>query len=235
MGIYTYLIATGYSGPGSFDLAFLLKLRYVNKTSTLVELIKKQHDGLENVPSDILKSILQGETKYRVLLMLDGYDEYTPGTNRDIDKAIESTIGNCVLIITSRRGNYISKETRDKMDGEIIIEGLSESGIRECSSKYLGSKEKSLKMLHQAKETGIYVLLYIPIILVMTVVVFMEEDSLPRTKTGIYETIFRLAMDRTTLKTFGRRSEGIEKLEELLYLLENSLGLHLTTQFISFC
>ena len=185
----------------------------------MVEIIKKQHDGLENIPSEIIKSILEGETKYRVLLMLDGYDEYTPGTNREIDGAIESTIGNCVLILTSRPGGYISKQTRDKMDGEIVIEGLSEDGICECSTKYLGNTEKSEKMLHQAKETGIYVLLHIPIILVMTVVVFMEEDSLPRTKTGIYKTIFKLAMDRTTLKTFGRRSQDIEKLEHLLNLL----------------
>ena len=149
-------------------------------------------------------------------MMLDGYDEYEPGTNKNIDKAIQCTIGNCFLILTSRQGSYLSKRIRDTMDGEILIEGFSEESILECSTKYLGSKEKSQAMLKQAKQAGIYTLLHIPIILVVTVVVFTEEQSLPKTKTDIYKTIFRLVMDRTTLKTFGCRSEHIAKLAELL-------------------
>ena len=151
--------------------------------------------------------------------MLDGYDEYKPGTNDEIDTVIESTIGNCFLILTSRPGDYLSKPIRDKMDGEIIIEGFSEENIKACSTKYLQSEYKSKEMLEQAKETGIDVLLHIPIILVMTVVVFIQEESLPKTKTGIYKTIFTLTMDRTTLKTFGCKSANISKLEELLYSL----------------
>ena len=150
--------------------------------------------------------------------MLDGYDEYKPGTNKDIDKAIESTIGNCFLIVTSRPG-YLKKHTRDKMDGEVIIEGFSSKNILLCATKYLGSFEKSLEMLKEAKKTGIDVLLHVPIILVMTVVVYLENESLPKTKTGIYNTIYRLAMDRTTLKTFGCKSSDIPKLEDLLYTL----------------
>ena len=105
------------------------------------------------------------------------------------------------------------------MDGEIVIEGFSEENIRECSKKYLDSREKSKEMLEQAKATGLYALLHIPIILVMTVVVFLEKKSLPRTKTEIYKTIFKLVIDRTTLKTFGCKSEAISKLEDLLYRL----------------
>ena len=113
----------------------------------------------------------------------------------------------------------MSKSIRDKMDGEIIIEGFSEKNIQVCSTKYLNSEVKSKKMLRQAKETGIYDLLHIPIILVMTAVVFIQEEMLPKTKTGIYETIFQLVIDRTTLKTFGCKSAAILKLEDLLYML----------------
>ena len=185
----------------------------------MVDIIRKQHSGLKQVTDEYIKSILDGVTIHRVLLMLDGYDEYKSGTNADIDEAIESGIGNCFMILTSRPGDYLSKSIRDKMDGEIIIEGFSRQNIRECSTKYLKSEEKCDKMLRQAEKTGIDVLLHIPIILVMTVVVFIQEESLPKTKTGIYETIFRLAMDRTTLKTFGCKSEAISKLQDLLYKL----------------
>ena len=191
----------------------------MKKGPSLIEIIKKQHDGLKRVANQYIESILEGETNHKVLLMLDGYDEYKPGTNEAIDSAIESTIGNCFLILTSRPGDYLSKSIRDQMDGEIVIEGFSKQNIKVCSTNYLKSHEKSEQMLKQAKETGIDVLLHIPIILVMTVVVFTEEESLPKTKTGIYETIFRLSMDRTTLKTFGCKSANISKISELLYAL----------------
>ena len=191
----------------------------MKKGPSLIEIIKKQHDGLKRVANEYIESILEGETNHKVLLMLDGYDEYKPGTNDDIDRTIELTIGNCFLILTSRLGDYLSKSIRDQMDGEIVIEGFSEENIKVCSTNYLKSEEKSEQMLRQAKETGIDVLLHIPIILVMTVVVFIQEESLPKTKTGIYETIFRLSIDRTTLKTFGCKSANISKISELLYAL----------------
>ena len=53
----------------------------------------------------------------------------------------------------------------------------------------------------------------------MTVVVFVEKKSLPKTKTEIHKTIFQLAMDRITLKTFGCKSADISKLEDLLHTL----------------
>ena len=191
----------------------------MKKGQSLIEIIRKQHDGLKRVANENIESILEGETNHKVLLMFDGYDEYKPGTNDDIDEAIESTIGKCFLILTSRPGDYLSKSIRDKMDGEIIIEGFNKENIKVCSTHYLKSHERCKQMLKQVKETGIDVLLHIPIILVMTIVVFLQEESLPKTKTGIYETIFRLSMDRTTLKTFGCKSANISKISELLYAL----------------
>ena len=203
-----------------FHLVFLIRLKYVKRGQSLIEIIRKQHGGLKQFTNEYIESILEGETNHRVLLMLDGYDEYNPGTNDDIDEAIELGIGKCFLILTSRPGDYLKKDIRDQMDGEIIIEGFSKENIKQCSTKYLsGDKQKSEEMLKQAKATGLYALLHIPIILVMTVVVFVKEKSLPKTKTEIYKTIFQLVIDRTTLKTFGFKSAAISKLEDLLYTL----------------
>ena len=63
------------------------------------------------------------------------YDEYKKGTNDDIDSAIEDTIGDCFLIRTSRDGDYISKETLDKMDGELELTGFNGESIKECITK----------------------------------------------------------------------------------------------------
>ena len=121
-----------------------------------MEIIREQHDGLKRVSSEYIESILEGKTNYKVLLMLDGYDEYIAGRNNHIDIAIKSGIGNRFLIITSRPGEYLSQSLRKTMDGEIVIEGFSGENIIECSTKYFSSAKKSEKMLKQAEETGIY-------------------------------------------------------------------------------
>ena len=111
-----------------------------------------------------------------MLLLLDGYDEYKIGTNKDIDEAIEFTVGNCFLMMTSRPGDcYVSRKIKNKMDGIVAIEGFSEENIVKCSTLYLGCEEDSNKMLDQARKTGLNELLKVPIILLMCCVVFMEE------------------------------------------------------------
>ena len=116
-----------------FDFVFLLRLCYVDKDSSLAELIVAQHEKLEQTDIKSIEAILKGKTKCSTLLILDGYDEYKPGTNNEIDRAIEATIGNCFLILTSRpdlpskKGQYVSKKIRDRMDGEVIIEGVKGS------------------------------------------------------------------------------------------------------------
>ena len=189
-----------------FDFLFLLQLRYANKTSSLAELIVAQHEKLENDDISHIEAILKAKTKYRVLLIMDGYDEYKPGTNKEIDRAIEATIGNCFVILTSRpdlpskEGQYVSKEIRDRMDAEIIIEGFNEESIRKCSAQYLESEQQSTVMLQQASDAGIDALLKVPIILLMVCVLFSEKTSLPGTRTKIVQQIFELTIDRTILK-----------------------------------
>ena len=206
-----------------FHFVFLFRLRYVNKTSSLAEMIVAQHEKLEQDDINHIEAILKGKTKYRVLLMMDGYDEYKPGTNKDIDRAIESSFGNCFLILTSRpdlpskEGQYISKEIRDRMDGEVIIEGFNEDSIQKCSAQYLENEEQSRIMLQQASEAGIDVLLKVPIVLLMVCVLFLEQTSLPGTQTKIVKQIFELTIDRTILKHLQPNVRDL--LDDLLFSL----------------
>ena len=203
-----------------FDFVFLIQLRHVFKDNRLAEVIKSQHDQLNKVSTEHIIAIIEGETKNKVLLLLDGYDEYKPGTNREIDTAIDKTIGNSFLLLTSRPG-YVSQPVKDKMDGEVTIEGFSPENVKKCASSYLGDEKLSGQMLKQAKTSGIDELLRVPIILLMTCQLFYEKKHLPKTKTEIVGSIFELSMDRTTLKenTFGLKSTKIENLNSTLFVL----------------
>ena len=210
-----------------FDFVFTVRLKYVDKHSSLPELIVKQHDKLKSQHVSHIRPILEGKTKHKVALLLDGYDEYKRGTNKEIDEAIQSGIGNCFLLLTSRPG-YVEKDIQERMDGEVRIEGFNPRKVRECCNLYLGSEEQTDKLLEQAEKAGICDLswywgnpglLRIPIILLMTCVIFDEKQSLPKKKTEIIGTIIELMMDRSMLKHFGCKSADLQCLDSLLHAL----------------
>ena len=137
-----------------FDFVFTVLLKYVDKDSSLPELIVKQHDKLKPQHVSQIRAILEGKTKQRVALLLDGYDEYKRGTNQEIDEAIQSGIGNCFLLLTSHPG-YVAKSIRDRMDGAVRIEGFNNENIRKCCDLYLGSRQRTDQLLQLAKQAGI--------------------------------------------------------------------------------
>ena len=168
----------------------------MNDTSSLAELVVAQHKRLKQKRhTELVQSILEGDTKHNVMLLLDGYDEYKKGTNAAIDNAIESTVGNCFLILTSRPG-YVSEEVREKMEGEIIIEGFSKENISKYSTKYLESEDKSETMLKKAVQGGIRDLLNVPIILLLVCFLFEQNTSLPATQTKLFQAIFTMVVHR---------------------------------------
>ena len=215
-----------------FSLVFIIPLRNVDEDISLAEVIKVYH-GLEKIPTSHIENILEGQTKNKVLVILDGYDEYTKDTNKEIDAAIEKPYNDFTLIVTSRPGKdpkdetFITKKIRDKMDRQVIIQGFSDENIEKCAELFLESKEKSKTMLGQLKtmtDVGLYELLRTPITLLMMCVLFegqKEKREKAKTRTEIYELIYELSMDRTTIKSdkFGCKSAEIHNIKELRYKL----------------
>ena len=141
------------------------------------------------------------------MLLLDGYDEYRKGKNSDIDKAIEKPYGKCLLLLTTRPGKedkdetFIKKEVRDKMDGIVKMLGFTWENIVQCSKLYMRNSEKCEAMLEQiGKHRQLRELMSTPINLLMICVLFIKNRTLPESLTYIYELIYQLSMDRTTMK-----------------------------------
>ena len=158
----------------------------MDENCSLAELVAEEHD-LEKEDVELVTLILTGKSNHKVLLLLDGYDEYTPGTNTELDRAIEKAIGKCLLILTSRPqdGMDFTEKIRRKMDGEVTIKGFSEENIKKCCSRYLGTESDAELFFEEAKKKAdLYKLLHVPIILLMTSVLYNEDDmkSLPEQK-----------------------------------------------------
>ena len=112
---------------------------------------------------------------------------------------------------------------RKNMDGEMVIEGFSEENIKKCCSRYFGSEQEAEKLLEEAKNnSGLYELLKVPILLLITSVLYSEDEkSLPERRTELYEDLYEFMMDRSTLKSnnFGCYSSEVPTLQVMLQIL----------------
>ena len=204
-----------------FDFVFLITLRDIDDNIPIEQLVIKQHRRMKakKVSAENVKFILEGTVRCKVLMLFDGYDEYKKGTNNDIDEAISDTMGDCFIIITSRPGDYMTKDDQDQMDGEIQIVGLSEESVEECAAKYLESEERASNLLKQSERAQIKALLRIPIVLLMVCILYHENQSLPSSKSDIVWKVIVMCIDRSTIKHLGKKSNEIADLDDLLDIL----------------
>ncbi len=140
-----------------YHYTFLIQLRHIETSQSIGEAIIAQHKKLKvkRIKPLHLQAILEGETDERVLLLIDGYDEYEKGRNNDIDDIVENGIGNCYIIITSRPGSHLNG-IRRFMAGEVRITGLSIENIMKCAENFLGSQEMADTMLKESLVIGYY-------------------------------------------------------------------------------
>ena len=188
---------------GKFDFVFHISLKSVNENSTLEDIIISQHKGLKanGVKSGEIKSILNGRQK--ALLLMDGFDEYTKGTNEGIDKVIEKeSLWNCWVIVTSRVIPEL-ESVKPFMDAEAAIHGFNEEKVKEYATKFLGSEDDSEELIEKAQESRISKLMSIPIILQMLCVLFTSTLSLPETRTGIVQAIVKRCIDCSFVRLNG--------------------------------
>ena len=201
------------TGLERFEFTFLIQLKDVNSDISLEEVIIRQHN-LDVKPSAI-KFILQNTNS---LIVLDGYDEYTKSTNHHIDEIVSGERESGFVLITTRSRDYMTKQDHDQMDGEVQFRGLSDESVIKYAQRYLDSKEKLNILIVKANEAEIHELLRIPIVLLLVCVVFLEEESLPKTKTDIVWKIIKMFRKRAAAKGHQIDDKVLFFLAELSWL-----------------
>ena len=211
--------ADGDEEMKKFEFLFHLSLKSVQGDQSIEELIIKQHAGLKrnNVKPSEVKFILRKVKK--VLVILDGYDEYKRGTNSDIDNAVTKQLfPHSWMILTSRESKELPT-IREYFNAEAEIIGFGEREIKLYINKYFGDAEKSEKLLEIAEKgnliSGIYDddgLMHVPILLHMICVLFLRKVSLPETRTGIMSAIVQRCPDWEEVRKSGKkRTTSLER------------------------
>ena len=212
-----------------FHFVFHISLKHVKDNTPIEHIIVAQHRGLKanRVKPAEIRSILEGDAGCKVLLLIDGHDEYKVGRNSDIDQTIEKeNLWNCWMILTSRETDDI-KVLKEYMDAEVEIHGFDAAGIKQYMAQCVGSAEGTEELLKQAVRSGLceehdyvnlaqeglhgthikdYGILTIPILVNMIVVLFLSNLTLPDTKGGIMEAIMDRCIDREAIRAKGQKA-----------------------------
>ena len=193
-----------------FDFVFHVALKFVKDDSAIENIIVAQHPSLKRkkVKPWEIRSILENDTSGRVLLLMDGHDEYKTGRNTEIDEAIQKELlGECWVILTSRETNDLH-HLKDYMDAEVEIFGFGESGVESYIGLFMENEIKTKELLKQAEEKRIKEnILKVPILLNMVCSLFEGIDStLPETRTGLIGCIVQRCINREAIRSKGSKT-----------------------------
>ena len=234
-----------------FNFVFHIALKLVKDNSSIEDVILKQHSGLKagKVTPDEIKSILKEDTKNKVLLLLDGHDEYKVGRNTDIDEAIKKQqMWNCWLILTSRETEK-THDLQQYMDAEAEINGFDKKNIESYISKVV-PEDQTKDLLEQAVSVGLVhkvlgqlvykndSILTVPILLHMICILFLGKRILPNSVLGIIQAIVDRCMDREAIRAKGEKAvkmadQALTRLGKLAWYGLNEPGKKLIFEKVS--
>ncbi len=198
-----------------FKFVFLILLRHVDNDECLESVIMEQHGQLKSMkvtPAE-MRSICQ-EQEGDIMYIFDGFDEYTLGTNSDIDEILKNGKYGSFVLVSSRPGDFL-QPIRSQSDEEVSITGFSKESKEKCARRYLGDQMKSAQFFAEAKQSSLAQLLHIPIILLMACTVYLKNKFLPNSVTKLFDQIVDMSISRTSLKTMGKRASDITNLAKL--------------------
>ena len=185
-----------------FDLLFMIPLRNVCNSETFRDMLKaaKVFPMEDQKLTDSLHSYIL-EHKDRVLLVLDGFDEYSAGTPSpvfDIWKGDE--LRDCIVILTTRpiRGDEVKRFS----DVQFQIKGFDTPQIKEFSMKFLENQQEVEVFLNYIKKHKLEEIAGIPLILLMLCLVWKARDreGLPDSRVYLYSNFIQALCNHMAAK-----------------------------------
>ena len=206
-----------------FDFVFHISLKHVKNNSPIENIIIAQHNGLKAKDNGVTQAEIRLIlTEQKVLLLLDGYDEFKAGINPDIDDTIKKErLWKAWVVLTSRETEPV-KDIKKYMSREVEIKGFNEENVETYTTACLESSEKKDELLEKARAAGLgdpqdWGLLTVPIFLQIVCILFLSNLPLPKTRAGLLQAIVDRCMNREAIRLKGKKAE--ESAKKALYKL----------------
>ena len=218
-----------------FDVLLLIKLRDVCDSQDFRTMLKTAEllSADDPMAVDKLDKYVR-ENQGKVLLVLDGYDEYSGGKSSPVNQIWRgSVLRGCCVVITTRRvkEEELSKHSHVQLE----LNGFdSKEQVKEFASKFLSDQkdvEEFVKYLWKHKLWG---MAQIPLLLLMLCLVWEEKGrkGLPTSRADLYSRFMNTLLyhldskdSEEEFQNIDEYTEEISRLGELAFyaLLENCL------------
>ena len=209
---------------GAFELVLLIRLRDVCNLHDVPSIFKASqllaNDGKISV-DDLYDYVLNHQEK--VLLILDGYDEYSTVEQSPVDEIWKrNQLSDCCVIVTS------SQMTTDKLrlpsDAQFEINGFDDKRQREFARRFLKDEDDVRKFCLYLLEQHLKDLAEIPLLLLILCLLWKEKDrkELPKKRVEIFNQFVKTLFHHLHGKQSAKSVFNIEDYSDELYALGRS-------------
>ena len=201
-----------------FELAVIIDLKKVSKHKSFRDIISASHiftDEDTAMKDGLLSYITHNQDK--VLLVFDGYDEYSCGSNSEIFEIFKGNkLRNCCVLITTR----ISKadDLKEFKDVYAEITGFSKEDRDSFMIRMLGDETQASALWNHLCERNLYDLARVPLLLLSFCTLWKKEksQSFPDSKTELYVEIVQYVLNHDRGNCSTGNFPEVEDVKEIL-------------------
>ena len=199
-----------------FAVVLLIKLRDVCNTQDFCAMLHKAEllsAGDPMVFSQLYDYILRNQQK--VLLILDGYDEYSAETPSQVHQIWKgSRLRDCTLLVTTRARK--KDELRPGSHAQFEVDGFDQWQVETFARKFLRDQTEVLKFTDFLDGRDLWDLAEIPLLVLMLVLsweVFGYQGS-STSRANLYNSFCQTLLDHLTAKTSDETFRSMDEYRE---------------------
>ena len=206
-----------------FAVVLLIKLRDVCNTQDFCDVLQKAEllsAGDPMVFNQLYDYILRNQEK--VLLILDGYDEYSAETSSPVHQIWKgSQLRDCTLLVTTRPRK--KDELRPGSHAQFEICGFDDLQVEKFAFKFLCEQTEVNNFTEFLYERDLWDLAEIPLLLLMLVLTWKNYQGSLTSRSDLYYKFCQTLLDHVTAKTSDETLRSIDEYrEDLVKLGENA-------------
>ena len=202
-----------------FDVLLLIKLRDVCDIEDFCAMLKtaellSAEDPM--VVTNLYEYVCQNQEK--VLLVLDGYDEYSAGKSSPVYQIWKgSKLRGCCVVVTTRPVK--EDELRGPSHVQFELNGFdSEKQVEQFASRLLSDQKDVEELIVFLEEQELWDMAEIPLLLLMLCLLWKEKDrkGLPTSRADLYIRFMQTLLDHLAVKDSNEEFKSIEEYKEEL-------------------
>ena len=201
-------------------LVFLIQLRRLGGKEDiyLSDLFRIACEGLLEEDIYGLASYIEGNFGEGVVFILDGFDEYAPGSNEDcfICKLVAKKLFSKAIVIVASRP-AATQQFRNIAIKWVEVVGFKKDDIFLYIQTYFKGNQEKVRTLteHLEQHPNLVNLCYLPLHCAMLVFIHEKGVSLPKTETEFYHDFTISSLVRCTCKKSQKRLFNLSTFSEL--------------------